>query len=228
MTRQRGTIGGSGPAEWRVRDARDNLTGMTLAARTLVAPPPTPASVDQCVELRRVDWRHYEDLLAVRGEASTPRLTYLRGTLWIMSPSKEHETTSRMFTLLLGAYAEERGVDLRAAGSWTLKNAPERGAEADESFVIGAEARDIPHLVIEIVWGAELGDKLEVYRGLGVPEVWIWRRDRILVHVLRGAEYESSDHSVLMPDLDLTLLARLVTRRDQIVAIRELRTALRR
>lgn len=204
------------------------LDGVTGTARNLVAPPPPAPDADQCVVMRGVSWRQYEDLLAARGEASKPRLTFLNGTLWLMSPSKEHDATSRMFHNLLTAYAEEVGIDLRAFGAWTLKRAPERGAEADESYVVGPEARAIPHLVIEVVWGSELGGKLEVYRALGVPEVWVWQRGRIEVNVLRDTDYVIAAQSQLFPSLDLDLVARLVTRADQIAAIRELRAAVRR
>ena len=159
------------------------------AAALPLAPPPDRPDADQCVVLRGVGWRQYEELLAARGDDDRPRYAYLRGTLWIMSPSKEHESISRMFHNLLTAYAEERTVDLRAFGAWTLKRAPDRGAEADESYVIGAERRDVPHLVVEVVWGSDLGEKLEVYSGLGVPEVWVWQRGSVEVHVF-GLEVE--------------------------------------
>lgn len=201
---------------------------MARPARDLIVPPPTRADADQCVVLRGVSWQQYEGLLAARGDDAKPRFTFLKGTLWIMSPSKEHDSTSRMFDKLLTAYAEEVGLDLRAFGAWTLKGAPERGAEADESYVLGEQPREVPQLVVEVVWGSELGGKLDVYRGLGVPEVWVWQRGQIEVHVLRRGRYELVTQSVLLPGLDLALVARLVTRADQIAAIRELRASLRR
>lgn len=143
-----------------------------------------------------------------------------------MSPSPEHESLSRMFHTLLTGYAEERGLDLRAFGAWTVKGL-DRGAEADESYVLGERTRAVPDLVVEIVWTSELGAKLEVWRGLGVGEAWVWEAGRVTVHVLRGDHYETSTRSALLPDLDLDLVARLVPRKDQIAALKELRAALR-
>lgn len=57
-----------------------------------------------------------------------------------------------------------------------------------------------------------LVDKLAVYAGLGVPEVWTWRPNAraIVVHRLTGGAYEFQDRSALLPQLDLALLLRFV------------------
>ncbi len=192
-----------------------------------IGAPPATAAVDHCVVLRHVGWREYEALAAARGDSSKPRMTYLDGTLWIMSPSPEHDAISRMFDRLLTAFAEETGVELNAFGSWTLKREPERGVEADESYVVGPRTRDVPDLVIEVVWTVEIADKLDVYCALGVPEAWVWKGGGIEVHVLGERGYERAARSVLLPALDLDLAARLVTRTDQISAVREWRAAVR-
>lgn len=192
-----------------------------------IAPPPDPSSIDHCIVLRGVSWDQYEALLASRAECAGPRMTYLRGTLEIMSPSAEHESVSRMFDRLLGAFAEEVGIELNAYGSWTQKRPPDRGLEPDECFVVGARTRPVPDLAIEVVWTAELGSKLEVYRGLGVPEVWVWDAGVIVVHALRDEGYVTRPSSELLPSLDLSLLATFVTRTDQITALREFRAAVR-
>ena len=49
------------------------------AARPLSAPP-DPAEIDHFVYLR-VGWDDYETLLAMRGESSVPRITYLNGVV---------------------------------------------------------------------------------------------------------------------------------------------------
>jgi Uma2 family endonuclease len=195
---------------------------------TSLSPPSDSISVDHCVVLRDVSWEQYEALLASRGDGAGPRMTYYRGTLEIMSPSAEHELISRMFDRLLAAYAEEVGLELNAYGSWTQRRSPDRGLEPDECFVVGARTRSVPDLAIEVVWTAELGSKLEVYQGLGIPEVWVWESGTIVVHVLGDAGYQPQPSSKLLPTLDLALVARYVTRTDQITALREFRAALRR
>jgi len=38
----------------------------------------------------------------------------------------------------------------------------------------------------EVVWTSGGIDKLEIYRRLGVGEVWRWKDSRIEIHVLQG------------------------------------------
>ncbi|MFO0608169.1 MAG: Uma2 family endonuclease, partial [Polyangiales bacterium] len=47
--------------------------------------------LDQRVVLPGVSWAMYEALDTLRGERRTPRLTYLEGTLELMSPGRNHE-----------------------------------------------------------------------------------------------------------------------------------------
>ena len=190
--------------------------------------PPDPDRVDHCVTFRRVSWEQYEALLGTRGESDLPRMTFLRGTLHVMSPSAAHDSISRMFVRVLGVVAEEMGIDLNAFGSWTLKAEPERGLEPDESFVLGERSKPVPDLAIEVLWTSKIADKLEVYRGLRVPEVWCWEAGAIAVFVLRDDRYERVLRSALLPALDLELVARIVVRKDQRKAIQELRESLRR
>ena len=66
---------------------------------------------------------------------------------------------------------------------------------------------------------------LEAYAGLGVREVWEWRKGRI--QVLEGSEYRAVDHSGLLPELDLAALAGFVDFDDQTEAVRAFRRSLR-
>ena len=137
----------------------------------------TPASLppgevvktaDQRVVLHGVPWSHYQVLLALRGDAPVPRLTYLSGELELMSPSRDHERIKKLIARLLEVYALAKKLPLNGFGSWTLRDAPgERGAEPDECYVLGdARGRDRPDLAIEVLWTSGALDKLAVYAGL--------------------------------------------------------------
>jgi Uma2 family endonuclease len=183
--------------------------------------------VDDCVVLRGVSWSQYESLLAARGETARPRMAYLSGELELMSPSRSHETLKGLFGRLLEAYAEENEIDLQSYESMTLRNAARaRGAEPDKSYALGGP-KDRPDLAVEIVWTSGGLDKLEIYRGLGIPEVWMWENQVLSVHVLRGDKYVEAERSELLPDLDLELLARYLGADAHSQAVREYREALR-
>jgi Uma2 family endonuclease len=190
--------------------------------------PVDPSQIDQRVILHGVPWEQYEALLVTRGESASIRLTYLRGSLELMTPSIEHEGQKTLLGRLLEAFAEENAIDLNGFGSWTIRSAPmERGLEPDECYVVGDRPPEVPDLALEVIWTHGGIDKLEVYRGLGVPEVWIWRNGTLEIHVLRGEHYERSAASELFPALDLALLTRFLGQTNQTRAVREYRATLR-
>lgn len=178
-----------------------------------------------------VPWSHYEAQLALRGDAPVPRMAYLEGALELISPSKDHERAKSYIGCLVEAYALERDIDLSPYGAWTLKNAPgQAGAEPDECYIVGADqGKDAPDLVIEVVWTSGGIDKLEIYRRLGIGEVWFWKEGRIEVHLLgrEGDRYEPAARSRLFSDLDLDFLCSLLDRPTALQAVKTLREELR-
>ena len=146
-----------------------------------------------------------------------------------MRPSKEHERAKSYIGRLVEAYAMDRGIDLSPYGAWTLKSAPTlSGVEPDECYIVGSDqSQPLPDLAIEVVWTSGGLDKLEIYRRLGIREVWFWRDGRIAIHVLRQERYEAIDRSPLFPDLDVGLLCSFMDRPTAIQAVRAFREALR-
>ncbi|KAB2933699.1 MAG: Uma2 family endonuclease [Candidatus Contendobacter sp.] len=193
-------------------------------------PPISVEHIDQRVRLHGIDWEGYESFLALRGEQSGTRVTYLDGELELMSPSINHEIFKKTLARLLEAYAEEKGIELNGYGSWTVKSAKDKlGVEADECYVVGLRDAEptIPDIAIEVVWTSGGIDKLEVYRGLGVPEVWFWQKGALRFFLLREDGYLASARSRLLPDLDPALIARCMGESSQTQAVRALRAALR-
>jgi Uma2 family endonuclease len=171
----------------------------------------------------------YEHLLAMRGDRSAPRLAYLEGVIEIMSPSREHESIKSWIGRLVETWCLHVGLRFQTYGSWTLKERKEdRGVEPDGFWVFGVEKPDRPHLAIEVIWTAGGLDKLEIYRKLGVREVWVWRRGAIAVYALRGERYERLEASEVVPGIDLDQLASFLDRPTTYDAIIDYRAALAR
>jgi len=182
---------------------------------------------DHIVHLHDVSWEDYLRLLDMRGDHSAPRIAYLEGEVEIMSPSRTHEAIKSLIGRLLETYCLERDIPFSTYGSWALKSADRtRGAEADECYVFGTEDAERPDLAIEVVWTSGRIDKLEIYRKLGVPEVWYWRKGQIQPYRLRGERYTPVEESEVLPGLDLGLLTRCMDRPTTYEAIRAYREAL--
>jgi Uma2 family endonuclease len=164
--------------------------------------------------LHGVPWWTYVALRDALDDQSGLKMTYLKGTLELMRPSTLHEDAKKLIARLLEVWAMERDLDLRGFGGATFRReAKERGLEPDECYKLGKlEDDDVPDVAIEVIVSSGLVDKMAVYAGLGVAEVWDWRPGTrtITVHRLIGAAYERRDRSELLPELDLALLASFV------------------
>jgi Uma2 family endonuclease len=204
-----------------------------MSAATPLAAPPDPGTTDHFVYLR-VGWSDYEKLLAMRGERSVPRITYLEGVVELMSPSRYHELDKTRFARLFEAWSETVGVQLEGYGSWTLKDEEQdRGAEADECYTVNRLAKnddDRPDIAIEVVWTSGGLNKLEVYRKLGVREVWFYERGTLAFFTLRGApgdeHYFAIPRSELVPQLPVERLLECMRAPSQTAAVQALRAAL--
>jgi Uma2 family endonuclease len=194
-----------------------------------LASPHEEALEDQRVILQGASWADYQRLLALRGESAVPRLTYLEGRLEIMSPSRAHEIDKSMIGCLVEAFCMETGVGITPYGSWTLERKDvERGLEPDECYVLGDDADpQVPDLAIEVIRTSGGISKLEVYRKLGVREVWLVRRRGFELFALRGDRYEPIAASELLPGLDLSVLVELLDVRPMTSAVAAYRQRLR-
>jgi Uma2 family endonuclease len=173
------------------------------------------------------DWHQYESLLTTLGDSARYRVTYLEGVLEIMSPSRQHELQKKNISRLLEAYFEETRTRFWGLGSTTFRRQEQRGGtEPDECYCLDEE-KTFPDLAIEVVITGGGIDKLEVYRRLGVKEVWFWRNQRFEVYHLQGQQYELSPRSVMLPNLDLAVLAEYAVKSAPLEALLEYRQRLR-
>ena len=143
-------------------------------------------------------------LAAAKTGSSVPRdedqRVFLRGLTW-----SEYE-------VLLAVKGERAGV---------------RMAYLEGDVELMTERKEAPDLAIEVVWTHGGIEKLEIYRGLGVGEVWIWKDGALAVFVLVGAAYQRVERSRLLPELDLALLSSFLDHDGQTQAVRAFRAALR-
>jgi Uma2 family endonuclease len=174
-----------------------------------------------------VSWDEYEALLERLGDSPWYRVSYLEGVLEIMAPSRRHELSKDNITRLLNAYFEETRTRFYGLGSTTFRvRLKARGLEPDTCFCIGSE-KEFPDIAIEVVETSGGIDKLAVYGGLGVPEVWFWQKQQFKIHHWRGEAYEQISCSELLPGLDLNLLAAYVPNPEPLDAVLEFRAKIR-
>lgn len=154
------------------------------------------------------------------------KFAYLDGVLEIMPIGEDHEDFKSTIALLLEAYFRAMQIRFYKRGGPTL-GSRSLGArsEPDESYNLGTR-KPYPDLVLEVVFSSGGVDKLEIYRRLGVAEVWFWEDGVFTFHALHDSGYEQVSRSELLPDLPIDLLGRYVTYHDQYDAVTEFLAAI--
>jgi Uma2 family endonuclease len=194
---------------------------------------PAPLADGKEPELRVVvsglTWERYLAFdKALGDDRAVPRCYFLDGDLEIMTTSNEHERVKTWIGDLLADYFRFKRIRVAPRGQATMRaRLKAAGAEPDESWCVGKE-RKFPDLVLEIALTSGGLPKLEIYRRMRIPEVWVRRKNRLEIFVLNAkGTYEQKKTSALMPALDIHLLERCVAITDWLDAVEEFSSALR-
>jgi Uma2 family endonuclease len=190
---------------------------------------PSP-DTEQRIVLQSIPWEKYEALLFLFGDDYPGlRLNYLEGALEIWMPGRTHENIKKMLARLLETFAEEQNLDLNGYGSTTFRlRAKERGLEPDECYVFG-ELGEVPDLALEVVITHGVLDRLDIYRGLGIREVWVWEKQQLNFYILLDQDqpYFLQSRSQLLPELDPNLLLQFLDPTNQTQSVKAYRIALK-
>jgi Uma2 family endonuclease len=171
------------------------------------------AVAEQRIVMHSISWQTYQSLLADRGDHAVPRMCYDQGDLELMSPSKEREKYRRLLGRMIDHWTLENEIPIDSAGSTTFKReARQKGVEPDECFYVrnehlvrGRKELDLdvdppPDLAIEIDISSSSIDKLNIYAGLAVLEVWLFTGEALTVYELRSdGRYQAVEESVNLP-----------------------------
>ncbi len=174
-----------------------------------------------------MNWRQFKLLQESFADSPGIRLAYYKGEVEILTVSPDHESTSRMITVLLSTYFLEKEIEFNPLGSFTQEKEEEVSAQADESFAIGSSTSTTPDLSVEVIFTSGSARKLARYQVLGVPEVWFWEDGVLKLYHLRKSGYERIERSEVLRDLDINTLSRCLMMASKIEAVKEFRRVIR-
>jgi Uma2 family endonuclease len=159
----------------------------------------------QSTILHDIDWLQFESILDDLGEKRRTRIAYLNGVLEIVMPLPQHEKIKVLLADFVKALLEELAIDFEGYGSTTFKAKAKRaGLEPDDCFYIqnnvamrGLRKLNMaidppPDLAIEVDVTSKT--KFDVYRTLGVPELWLYDKT-LKIYILSDGEYIESELS---------------------------------
>lgn len=170
------------------------------------------------VTLQNVTWQTYQALLSDLGEHRSARLTYDCGTLEIKMPSKLHELLNRLLERIIVTLTEELDMEVLSFGSTTFDNEElKQGVEPDSCFYIQNASRVNPEddsppqdfppdLVVEVDITSSSKSRLNIYRVMGVEEVWRYKHSQLIILQLQEGEYMECESSSVFPMLSGNVL----------------------
>lgn len=185
-------------------------------------------------------WSDYEALSRQLGDRSIPRLKYRYGTIWLMSPLPEHGRNVSLIADVIKAILDYLGKEYDSFTPITMKLPLKSGIEPDYCFYIDNwqaaagkkridwEVEPAPDLVVEIdiISYTDVNDYLP-YR---VPEVWLFKNDKVTIYSLQNEQYIVSNRSRYFPDIEILELIsdcfQVANNRNTSTAIKQLRQKL--
>jgi len=174
-----------------------------------------------------IGWEGYQAILRLLGDRPV-RSTYDRGSLEIMAPLLAHERFGYLIGRMVDTITEVLDIPVVAAGGTTFnREEADRGLEPDACYYLGNAGRlsdplniDLdrdppPDLAIEIEVSRTVLNRLGVYGALGVPEIWRFNGQRLIVLLRRpDGTYAESPTSAAFPFLPMAEIARFAREYD--------------
>ncbi len=165
----------------------------------------------QRVTLHGISWQTYTRLLAELGDHCASRLAYAQGVLEIAIPSDRHETQKKLLERMIETLTEELNLPAKSFGSTTFNRADlEHGAEPDACYYIqhvsqmGGRQVDLatdppPDLIVEVAISSPSSRRIDIYKQLGVPEIWRYSGGSVPIYRLQDGAYVLCDLSPSFP-----------------------------
>ena len=145
-----------------------------------------------------------------------PRMVYLDGTVWLMSPAFPHERLKKRLGWVVEVIVDELDIPCIAAGiddlpppdqAWRSRGGPDATTWLMKSVSaartsISLKTDPPPDLAIEAVYSHDADAAIEVYRRFKVPEVWVCDEAELVILVLQSnGRYAESATSAAFPFL---------------------------
>ncbi|MEG5039274.1 MULTISPECIES: Uma2 family endonuclease [unclassified Microcoleus] len=172
----------------------------------------SPGSV---VTIPNISWLEFESILQELGEKRRTRIAYSNSTLEMMVPLLDREIPKDLISDMVKKLLKSAGRRYEPFGSTTFKREGAAGVEPDACFYILNYQRMIgrrrllpddppPDLAIETDVTSKT--KIDAYKIIGVPEVWVYDSGRLLIYLLQDGEYVESDISPNFPEIAIAQL----------------------
>jgi Uma2 family endonuclease len=177
---------------------------------TLIETPPIKSSIvptDSLQVYRGRTWEQFK--LIQKGLEDSPglRLFFFEGIVEVLMPGRYHELFKRSIAVLIDAFLFDREIESSLTGSMDREREGSASAQPDESYEIGPYK-----LAIEITVTSGTIAKLELYKVLGIDEVWFWQDGVLRLYHLVDGGYQGVDRSHIpeLAGIDVAVLSKCI------------------
>jgi Uma2 family endonuclease len=189
---------------------------------TTTSTPPQQSNEEKLITLTGIKWLTFKAIMSDVGDGRAWRIAYAEGVLEIRKPLSEHEEPVGMIEHFVGVVVDEMEIEMRQLGALTLEREDlTRAIEPDtccyiqnESVVRGKSinlpADPPPDLVVESDYTSSSLNKFSIYASLGVPEIWRYRNQCLVVYQLVEGNYEERENSLAFPFLPIAEIPGLI------------------
>jgi Uma2 family endonuclease len=187
-------------------------------------------------------WQDYQALVEQLGDRPIPRIKYRPGEILLMSPLPVHRKQAHIIADAVKVLLDYLGRDYEALTPITMDLPEERGIEPDYCFYIDNCAAILskdriawgveppPDLVIEV--DVTSYTNLDDYLPYQVPEVWLFKKNKVRIYDLQNERYVESSVSRYFPDFNVSEIVeecwQMSRDRHTSTVIRELRQKIER
>ena len=189
---------------------------------TTTSTPPQQSSEEKLITLTGIKWLTFKAIMSDVGDGRAWKIAYAEGVLEIRMPLPKHERPKVTIELFIGALADELEIEAMSLGALTLEREDlARAIEPDSCFYIQNEsvvrgksinllADPPPDLVVESDYTSSSLNKFSIYASLGVPEIWRYRNQCLVVYQLVEGNYEERENSLAFPFLPIAEIPGLI------------------
>lgn len=188
------------------------------------------------------NWQDYQALVEQLGDRSIPRIKYRPGEILLMSPLPVHGKQANIIADVVKVLLDYLGRDYEAFTPITMDLPEVRGIEPDYCFYIDSCATIIgkdriawgveppPDIVIEV--DVTSYTDLDDYLPYKVPEVWLFKKNKLRIYDLQNDRYVESSVSRYFPNFNVSEIVeecwQMSRDRPTSTVIRELRQKIER
>lgn len=189
---------------------------------TTTLTPPQQSSDEKLITLTGIKWQTFKAIMSDVGDGRAWRIAYAEGVLEIRMPLTEHEEPKGMIESFVEAFADALDIEVRKLGALTLEREDlARAIEPDSCFYIQNEsvvrgksinlpADPPPDLVVESDYTSSSLNKFAIYAAMGVPEIWRYRNQCLVVYQLVEGNYAERENSLAFPFLPIAQIPVLI------------------